>query len=126
MKIAVPIQDNEQITSHFGSSDSFMIYEITPNKEIDDKEFLETNTGGSCGCSSGVGPILSGIGVSIVLAGEVAAGVFEALEYAGIKTIRGCSGNSSQTVKDYIDGKIIDNPKANGHHPVAPGHSCSN
>jgi len=126
MKIAVPVTENENIAEYFGHSENFLIYSLTSENKIEDKELIVTNTGSSCGCSSNVGPILASLGVEVILAGDTAAGVMNALEYSGIKTIRGCYGNATEIVQLYLNNDIVDNPKANKHHPVGANHSCSN
>ena len=131
MKIAVPIEGNEQIAQHFGHSESYMIYEITEDRKIDDKESLITSTGHVC--NSNVGGLLADIGITVMLAGGIGAGAVNKLEASGIKTVRGCSGNASEAVELYITGKITDSGEscsthdthhADGHHHD-DGHTCN-
>ncbi len=106
MKIAVPIEENEMIAQHFGHCEKYMIYSITQERTIDDKEALLT--GGDHVCHSNIGNLLADLGVEIMLAGGIGGGAVNKLAASNIETIRGCEGNATQVVELYLAGKLID------------------
>ena len=89
MKIALPSRDN-QVDGHFGHCEYFTIYSVDENKKIVSEERLDPPVG--CGCKSKVVSILSEMGVSVMLAGNMGSGAVNVLNSHGIEVFRGCSG----------------------------------
>ena len=126
-KIAVPVTKNNQIDGHFGHCEFYEMYTISENNEIIDVQTLKSQQG--CGCKSNIASVLSDNGVSIMLAGGIGVGAINVLNNYGIQVIRGCSGNASDRVKQFVDGKIFDSGESclqhERHHGYGQNHKCS-
>lgn len=105
-KIALPVTKTQQIDDHFGHCEFYGIYTISKKNEIIDIETLRSEHG--CGCKSNIASILSENGVTIMLAGGIGSGAIDVLTHWGIQVIRGCSGNATDIVKQFVEGKIFD------------------
>ena len=105
MKIALPVH-NGSINEHFGHSENFIVYTISPKNTIDSKAPV---TSGGCGCHSGIAEILAGQGVSVMLAGNIGSGAINHLHEFGIEVVRGCYGPADEVVAEYLKGTITDN-----------------
>jgi predicted Fe-Mo cluster-binding NifX family protein len=119
MKIAVPIAKNNQIDDHFGHCEYYNIFTISVKNEIVDIQSLKSVQG--CGCKSDIAQVLSLQGVSIMLAGGIGNGAINILNANGIKVIRGCLGNATEIVMQYVAGSIIDSGlscQQHGHEHV--------
>jgi len=126
MKIAVPIVGNEMVSQHFGHSESYLIFSISEENEIEDKESLITET--SHACHSNVGEVLAEIGVGIMLVGGIGAGAINKLAASNIEVIRGCSGDATQSVELFLKGNISDSGDScsshEHHHEHSHDHTC--
>ncbi|MFN8240949.1 MAG: NifB/NifX family molybdenum-iron cluster-binding protein [Bacteroidales bacterium] len=132
MKIAVPVNSDNNVNSHFGSCDNFLVYELSESRELVGKTVIEAPRG--CGCKSGIAPILAAEGVKVLLAGGIGGGAINVLNQNGIEVIRGCSGDADALLGSFAKGLIIDsgntcNHDHHGHHhdnhDHTHGHSCS-
>jgi len=130
MKIAVPVTVDNQISGHFGHSDSYGVFTISDNKEITEIKTVESPKG--CGCKSDLASSLSTDGVTVMLAAGIGDGAVNNLNDNGIEVIRGCSGNATEVVKLFISGQVEDtgnscdhHTKDHGHHEHEHGHSHS-
>ena len=106
MKIAVPVTKENKIDEHFGHCESYSVFTISENKEITDIQKVEPSQG--CGCKSNIASVLAEKGVSIMLAGGIGGGAINVLNNCGIEVIRGCSGNATDVVNLFINGKVSD------------------
>lgn len=126
MKIAVPITSDNQIDSHFGHCDSYKVFSVSEKKEITDTKIIQSPQG--CGCKSDIASILANDGVKIMLAGGIGGGAINVLYNNGIEVIRGCSGDASETVKQFISGMITDSRESchqhEHHQRHGHGHEC--
>ncbi len=113
MKIALPTR-NGAIDSHFGHCEYYTIVELNDEKQVVDKQVLESPQG--CGCKSNIAYTLSDMGVSLMLAGNMGQGAVNVLASQNIGVLRGCSGEVDQVVSDYVNGKLSDNQIACDHH----------
>jgi predicted Fe-Mo cluster-binding NifX family protein len=120
MKIAVPVKQNGQIDDHFGHCDYYAIFEIDGDGKVFNHLYIKSENG--CGCKSGIASTLAGQGVEVMLAGGIGSGAVNVLHQAGISVIRGCSGDSSEAVKHYVTGNLIDNGEVCQHHEHHHGH----
>lgn len=118
-KIALPVTNNGQIDAHFGHCEFYKIFTVSDKNEIIDEEIIESVQG--CGCKSNIADTLAKAGVTLMLAGGIGEGAINVLNGAGIKVIRGCSGNSIEVIKQYIDGKITDSGSSCHTHE----HQCN-
>jgi predicted Fe-Mo cluster-binding NifX family protein len=126
MKIAVPVTKNNQIDDHFGHCEYYNVFSISSDKQIKGIETIASQQG--CGCKSNIAGILSDKGVTVMLAGGIGVGAIQVLQSWGIEVVRGCSGDASNTVMQYISGAITDSGKTcetHDHHSVGDSHVCS-
>jgi len=107
MKIAVPVTQLNQIHDHFGHCESFKVYTILENGEINGIDNIASPQG--CGCKSNIAGVLSANGVSILLAGGIGSGAINILNASGIEVVRGCSGDATEAVRHFAKGKVKDN-----------------
>jgi predicted Fe-Mo cluster-binding NifX family protein len=125
MKIAVPVTKENQIDSHFGHCESYGVYTISDKKEIAEIKSVGSLQG--CGCKSDIASVLAADGVTMMLAGGIGGGAINVLNYSGIEVIRGCSGDATEVVKQYLAGLVEDSGSSchqhESHHQN--GHSCS-
>ena len=112
MKIAVPTRDS-RVDDHFGHCDHYTIYTIE-NNTITATETLPSPQG--CGCKSGIASELAAMGVEVMLAGNMGEGAKNKLSSAGIRVVRGCSGDVEVLVKTYLRGFVFDSGITCDHH----------
>jgi predicted Fe-Mo cluster-binding NifX family protein len=121
MKIAIPVTNDNQIEDHFGHCEFYNIYTISEKNDIIDTQSLESEQG--CGCKSNIASVLKEQGVTIMLAGGIGGGAINVLNDAGIKVIRGCSGNPETIINQFNLGLIKDSGLSCQHHEN--GHVCN-
>ena len=125
MKIAVPITNENRIDSHFGHCESYGVFTISGNNEIESIEKVTSPQG--CGCKSDIASVLASNGVSVMLAGGIGGGAINVLNSSGIEVVRGCSGDASEVVSLYLKGIVKDSGTScqqhESHHQT--GHSCN-
>ncbi len=121
MKIALPTKNDGNIDSHFGHCRYYTICTVSDEEKKLQYERLDSPVG--CGCKSDIAPILHGMGVTVMLAGNMGEGAINVLKNKEIKVIRGCSGKVEDVVRDYLDGKLSDSEKVCAEHNA---HVCGN
>lgn len=119
MKIAIPTRA-DAIDDHFGHCESYSIFTIGNNKNIVGTETLAAPQG--CGCKSNIASALQDKHVTVLLASNMGTGAVNVLTKHGIKVYRGCSGNVTELVNDFLDGKVTDSGEGCNHHEE--GHQC--
>ena len=127
MKIAVPVASNNQVDDHFGHCKFYNVFNITNEGKISDMQVVPSVEG--CGCKSNIALELAADGVSILLAGGIGNGAINVLNNAGIQVIRGCSGDVTVLIRDYVAGILTDSGESchhhDAHHSVGSDHQCS-
>lgn len=124
MKIAIPTNGNV-VDGHFGHCQFYTIYTLNSDNSVEKKEILPSPAG--CGCKSDIASILSQMGVSVLLAGNMGEGAVNKLSSAGLKTYRGYSGPIDNVVESYINGDLGNESLCNHNHDHGDnGHTCSN
>lgn len=119
MKIALPTRKN-QIDSHFGHCEYFTVFTADDNsKEIIAMDTVKSPEG--CGCKSNIVSVLSDMGVSVMLAGNMGDGAVQVLNSTGIKVLRGCSGDVTDVTLKWLRGVLEDS----GESCHAHDHECS-
>jgi predicted Fe-Mo cluster-binding NifX family protein len=116
MKVAIP-SNSGKVDDHFGHCEYFMVYTVNDNKEIIDRELIESPNG--CGCKSDIVEKLSHIGVKVMLAGNIGGGAVNKLNSYDITVVRGCSGDANDVLNEWLKGNIKDNGelcKEHEHH----------
>ena len=119
-KIAVPTRNNA-VDDHFGHCETYTIFTIGENNEIENTEILPSTQG--CGCKSDIASVLQNLGVTVMLAGNMGNGAFNVLNNHNITVYRGCSGNAEQLVNRFISGQIADSGEL--CHAHGEGHECN-
>lgn len=124
-KIAVPITSNNEIEYHFGRCKFYEIYTLSNTNEIVEVQSLESD--GGCGCKSTIANVLTNHGVTYMLAGNIGNKAMNTLNDAGITVIRGCSGNSSAVILQFVKGEIADGGSSCLVHKEhrSEGHKCN-
>ena len=118
MKIALPTRNNE-IDGHFGHCEYYTIFTVdNDTKQILNAETLESPAG--CGCKSNIAQTLSQMQVEIMLAGNMGQGAVNVLNNAGIKVIRGCSGDVKTVAQNWLNGLVVDSEDICHEHE----HGC--
>lgn len=129
-KIAIPTKNNS-VDNHFGHCEHYTIYTIQNNKVISESKFDAPK---GCGCKSNIAYTLSEMQVDTMLAGNMGQGAVNKLSSAGIKVIRGCSGNTFDVIGGYLEGSISDSGETcqshehHGHNHLnghSHGHQCN-
>ena len=120
MKIALPSRNNN-IDDHFGHCEYYTIFTVdTQTKEITASETIPSPAG--CGCKSNIAPILSDMGVKVMLAGNMGEGAVKVLNNVGIEVLRGCSGDVKTVALKWIEGSLVDSGDICHEHE----HGCHN
>lgn len=112
MKIAIPTRDG-RVDDHFGHCDHYTIYTIE-NNAVTATEILPSPQG--CGCKSNIASTLRDMGVEVMLAGNMGEGAKNKLSAAGIRVVRGCSGDVEVLIKTYLMGFVFDSGITCDHH----------
>ncbi|HVI39182.1 MAG TPA: NifB/NifX family molybdenum-iron cluster-binding protein [Anaerovoracaceae bacterium] len=119
MKIALPTRQN-LIDGHFGHCEYLTVFTIdNNNKEIITQETIESPEG--CGCKSNIASILSEMGVTVMLAGNMGDGAVNVLNGAGIEVLRGCSGDVKEVALKWLSGSLADSGDSCHEHE----HECN-
>lgn len=122
MKIALPSRNNN-IDNHFGHCEYFTVFTVdTEAKEILSSDTVSSPNG--CGCKSNVASTLADMGVKVMLAGNMGEGAVNKLNSAGIKVVRGCSGDVKTVTLNYLNGSIEDSGILCQTHGHNHGHEC--
>jgi len=127
MKIAIPVTKNNQVDDHFGHCEFYSIVTVSENNEISDVQTIKSEQG--CGCKSNIASVLKQNGVTIMLAGGIGGGAINVLNSVGIEVVRGCSGNVTDLVKQYVAGIVKDSGSScqqhEHHHGDDSEHVCN-
>lgn len=117
--VAIPTVDGK-VDDHFGHCDHYTVFEIGKNQSIENE--FTVPSGDGCGCKSNIASVLSGLGVKMMLAGNMGEGAKNVLNDAHIQVIRGCQGDIHQVLNDFLNGKLSDS----GIDCESHEHECAN
>lgn len=117
--VAIPTVDGK-VDDHFGHCNHYTVFEIGENRSIENTFTVPAGEG--CGCKSNIASVLSGLGVKMMLAGNMGDGAKNVLNASHIQVIRGCSGDINQVLADYLAGKLSDSGVGCASHE----HECGN
>jgi len=123
MKIAIPTRGNN-VDSHFGHCDSYSIFSVNAEYQIETIESLAAPQG--CGCKSNIAAILQGLNVTVMLAGNMGTGALNVLQSHGMEVYRGCSGDVRLVAESFINGDVKDSGISCAQHEAhGEGHVCN-
>jgi len=114
MKIAVSTTQNNTVDAHFGHCEFYTVFTIDENKNIENKEIIQSPQG--CGCKSNIVGTLRQMGVKVMLAGNMGEGAVNVLSNHGIAVYRGCSGDVTKLVQEFVNGQVNDSGETCDHH----------
>jgi predicted Fe-Mo cluster-binding NifX family protein len=106
MKIAVPVTRENHVNGHLGQAEYYGIFTISDNREITAMHTVPWLNG--CGCRSDIASELAADGVTVLIAGGIGGGATHSFTTNGISVIRGWSGDATEVVRLYLDGKADD------------------
>ena len=119
MKIALPTRQNF-IDAHFGHCEYYTVFTIDDNsRDIISQDTIASPEG--CGCKSNIAYILSDMGVTVMLAGNMGDGAVNVLNSAGIEVLRGCSGDVKEVALKWLSGGLTDSGDSCHEHE----HGCN-
>lgn len=124
MKIAVPTTHDNRVDAHFGHCEFFTVFTIEDGV-IKSSQKVESLQG--CGCKSNIVSTLQEMGVEIMLAGNMGGGAVNVLNHHGIDVYRGCDGDITNLVLDFIKGELVDSGVScsqHERHHHEDGHQC--
>jgi predicted Fe-Mo cluster-binding NifX family protein len=124
-KIALPVTFSNQIDNHFGHCEMYSVYSISDTSEILGIQTINSEQG--CGCKSNIAATLAAQGVTVMLAGGIGNGAINVLNAHGIEVIRGCTGNATEAVTEYLTGNLNDSGEScrQHEHHQGQGHQCN-
>lgn len=118
-KIAIPTRNNA-VDAHFGHCEFYTVLTVSGDNRILGAETIPSPQG--CGCKSNIAGVLQGMGVSVMLAGNMGQGALNVLSAHDIKVFRGCSGNALDVATAYLKGWITDSGTSCSAH--GEYHEC--
>jgi predicted Fe-Mo cluster-binding NifX family protein len=119
MKIALPTHEN-MVDGHFGHCEYFTVFTVSDDRTIVSQEKITPPPG--CGCKSDIVHTLAGMGVSMMLAGNMGQGAVNKLGSQGIRVLRGCAGDVRTVTEQWLAGKLTDSGVSCAEH--GHGHEC--
>ena len=123
MKIAIPSKDNF-VDDHFGHCQYYTIFTLNADKKVESKAILASPEG--CGCKSDIASILSNMGVTVLLAGNMGEGAINKLAGAGLEVYRGYRGEVETVLEAYLNGDHGTDTVCQATHDHGDGsHSCN-
>ncbi|HNX78584.1 MAG TPA: NifB/NifX family molybdenum-iron cluster-binding protein [Prolixibacteraceae bacterium] len=124
-KIALPVTFNNQIDNHFGHCDMYSVYTVSDSNEIVNIQTINSEQG--CGCKSNISSVLAAQGVTLMLAGGIGNGAINVLNAHGIEVLRGCTGNATEAVKQFLVGQLSDSGEScqQHEHHHSHDHTCN-
>ncbi len=126
MKIAIPANGNK-VEGHFGKCNNYAIVSISGDNKIENISNYDATD--SCGCKSNIAETFLGMGVKTMLAGNMGKGAVDSITSQGIEVVRGCKGDITAVVNEFLDNKIIDSGEVcfthEQHHAEGSNHICS-
>lgn len=112
MKIALPTCQ-DRVDAHFGHCEAFTVFTIEDGA-VASRETIVPPPG--CGCKSDIAQTLAGMGVELMLAGNMGQGAVNVLGGHGIRVVRGCTGDVREVVERWLAGNVSDSGIAcHGH-----------
>jgi len=125
MKIAIPASGTN-VESHFGKCNNYAIVSISEDNKIE--SISDFDASDSCGCKSNIAEVFINMGVKVMLAGNMGRGAVSSISSQGIELVRGCKGNITNVVNEYLNNNIVDSEEFclthDHHHAEGSEHKC--
>jgi predicted Fe-Mo cluster-binding NifX family protein len=125
MKLAVPTTHDNQVDTHFGHCEFFTVFTVEDGV-IKNSQIVESPQG--CGCKSNIASVLQEMGVEAMLAGNMGGGAVNVLNSHGIAVYRGCDGDVTALVNEFVKGELEDSGEVchqhEGQHHHDDGITC--
>lgn len=118
MKIAVPYEDG-QVFQHFGHTAHLKIYEVRDDEILSEK-VIDTNGSGH----GELVQVLKDNHINVLLCGGIGVPAVLALRESGIQILGGATGEATQQVQDFLNGKLHFESGATCGHQHGEGNSC--
>lgn len=127
MKIALPLTDSGEFSSHYGASAKFEIFELDlPRRTVLRRMIVVPTETEPCAWP----PFLQAAGVQLVLAGGMGRGAQVRMAEHGIEVLVGVAPAAPDAlIKAWLDGQVTGGANAcegegshHGHHHDEPGH----
>jgi len=118
VKIALPVNNNQEVNQHFGRSSEFAIVEIEGSNIKDSKVVSAANLAHN---HEGLAGLLKNENVEVVIVGGIGPMAREALEEYGMKVITGARGTINDVAGLFARGQLVSRPVACNH---GHGHGC--
>ncbi len=117
MRIAVPTNDGEMVSGHFGRSRKFLVYEVEGGR-VAGRSVMEN--AGPNGEHSHGGVLEALAGCDVVIAQRMGDGMAQALGRRGVKRVNaGRARTAEEAVRLYLEGELASEPAGGCGH----GHS---
>jgi predicted Fe-Mo cluster-binding NifX family protein len=119
MRVAVPTNDGEMISGHFGRSRKFLVFEVEGGRVVG--RSVKENAGPNGEHSHG-GVLQALAGCDVVIAQQMGDGMAAALESRGVKRVSsGHARTVEEAVRLYLEGELAAEPAGGCGH----GHGCA-
>lgn len=119
MRIAVPTNDGETVSGHFGRSRKFLVFEVEGGRVV--RRVAQDNAGPNGEHSHG-GVLRALDGCDVVIAARMGDGMATALEARGVKRVNaGEARTAEEAVQAYLRGELGAEPVGGCGHGHGSG-----
>lgn len=119
-KIAVTVDDSDNVYQHFGSCNKFAIYEFIDGR-LDNKSYIEATGSGH----EEVSRLMVETKVNVLICGGIGQAAMNILFENGIQVVPGQNGDANVAVGAFLDGASAATTESNcGGHSSEGGCSC--
>lgn len=119
MKIAVTVDDADNVYQHFGTCKRFAMYTIKDSR-LETKTYLEANGKGH----EELGQLMADENVNVLICGGIGQGAMDALFANNIQVIPGQQGDVNVAVASFLDGSSYTSSQPTCHDHEEGGCSC--
>ncbi len=109
--VAISVNNNNNISDHFGYSEKFIIYQIN-NNQITNKTVLK-NPGHQPGS---IPDYLNQNGVNVIICGGIGLSAIKLFNQCQIEVISGIKGDYEKVISDYLSGSLVSDNQACQEH----------
>lgn len=121
LKIAVTVDDQDNVFQHFGGCEKFAIYDIQ-NGQLVSKDYVPATGSGHDELSK----MMSDLQVNVLICGGIGQSAMMALLQNGIQVVPGQTGDINVAVASFLDGGVMPSETSNcsGHDGEDCGCGC--